>query len=557
MEEHIFGTYATDDLKLVHHRAMRRGIQHWNQLTPRDPEPGEPVTLTVRVGPELTVTDLAVYYTTDGSLPTGSRGASESAQVVRGTLSEVMWDTLVFDYLNIWKATLPAQPEGTTVRYRISAWNAEGAVDGEGGTPEVFADWPDAQILIEKAAEAFFHEKPMPHVPSGDPAQGVDFLYTVDRYRPPQWAYDAVIYEVFPDRFYPGDGQDWIQTEDVSGFCGGTLQGVAQKMDYIEALGATAIWLTPIFPSPTHHGYDATDYRRVEPRLGGDEGLRLLVQEAHARGIRIILDLVCNHISNEHPIFVEALNNPASPYRDWFTFNGSEVGYRSFFGVKQMPQLNMQNEAAADWMIGHARYWLEEFDVDGYRLDYALGPGPDFWSKFTHACKQVKPDCFVFGEIVDSPKAIQAYVGRLDGNLDFHIETALRRTYAYGSWDEAQFERFVERHLAYFPESFVMPTFLDNHDTDRFLYVAGEDKEALKRAAAAQMRLPMPPVIYYGTEVGLSQSQSKHGLGLEVSRAVMPWGAEQDADLLAFYQELIAVRKTEVAARKVDVAAVR
>lgn len=535
MEEHIFGTYATDDLKLVHHRAMRRGIQHWNQLTPRDPAPGEPVRLTVRVGPELSVTDLAVYYTTDGSLAGGSRGESTSAHVVRGTLAEVAWDTLVFDYLQIWEAVLPAQPDGTTVRYRIGAWAGDG--------PEVFADWPDANLLIEKAAEAFFHEKPMPEVDPGDPARGTHFRYTVDRCRPPQWAREAVIYEVFPDRFYPGKGRDWLQTEDVGGFCGGTLQGVAEKLDYIEALGATAIWLTPIFPSPTHHGYDATDYRRVEERLGGDAGLRLLVEQAHARGMRIILDLVCNHISHEHPIFVEALADPASPYREWFTFNDSEVGYRSFFGVMQMPQLNMQHEAAAAWMIGHARYWLEEFDVDGFRLDYALGPGPDFWSEFTHACKQVKPDCFVFGEIVDSPKAIQAYIGRLDGNLDFHIETALRRTYAYGTWSEAQFERFVARHLAYFPDSFVMPTFLDNHDTDRFLYIAGGDKEALKRAAAAQMRLPAPPVIYYGTEVGLSQASSKHGLGLEVSRAVMPWGAAQDTALLDFYRAIIAERK--------------
>ncbi|GAB4574303.1 MAG: alpha-amylase family glycosyl hydrolase [Anaerolineae bacterium] len=535
MEEHIFGTYATDALKLVHHRAVRRGLQHWHQLTPRDPVPGEPVTLTVRVGPEITVTDMAAYFTTDGRLPEGSRGQAHHGQAVRFALAEVQWDTLVWDYLQIWQAVIPPQPEGTLVRYRISAWSPDG--------PEYFADWPDAQIVVEKAAEAFFHDRPMPEVAPGDPAEGMHFAYTVDRYAAPDWAHEAVIYQIFPDRFYPGDGRDWLQTEDVSGICGGTLYGVVDKLDYIQDLGATAIWLTPIFPSPSHHGYDATDYRRVDPRLGGDEALRLLVREAHARGIRIILDLVCNHISHEHPIFVDARNNPASPYRDWFTFNDSAVGYRSFFGVRQMPQLNMQNLEAAAWMIDHARYWLEAFDVDGYRLDYALGPGPDFWAVFRDACKRVKPDCLVIGEIVDSPKAIQAYIGRLDGNLDFHIETALRRTYGFGAWPEDQFERFVARHYAFMPRSFVMPTFLDNHDTDRFLYIAGGDKDALKRAAAAQMRLPAPPVIYYGTEVGLSQAQGKHGLGLEVSRAVMLWGDDQDRDLLAYYRQIIAERK--------------
>ncbi len=535
MEEHIFGTYATDELKLVHHRAVRRGIQHWHALTPRDPAPGEPVTLTVRTGPEVAADGMAAYFTTNGSLPAGSRGESANAHVVRFAPVEVAWDTLVWDYLQVWQAVLPAQPDGTTVRYRISAWAEDG--------PEVCADWPDAGLLVEQAAAAFFHDEPLPDVASGNPSTGTTFTYTVDRFRPPQWAYDAVIYEIFPDRFHPGQGRDWLQTEDVSGFCGGTLDGVADKLDYVQALGADAIWLTPIFPSPTHHGYDATDFRRVEPRLGGDAALRRLVKEAHARGIRIILDLVCNHISHEHPIFARALADPASPYRAWFTFNDSAVGYRSFFGVPQMPQLNMQHPDAAAWMIDNARFWLEEFDVDGYRLDYALGPGPDFWAQFRQACKTIRPDCFLFGEVVDSPTAIQSYVGRLDGNLDFHIETALRRTYAYGAWSEARFQRFVQQHLAFFPDSFVMPTFLDNHDTDRFLFVAGGDKDALRRAAATQMRLPGPPIIYYGTEVGLSQTHSKHGLGLEASRAVMPWGTAQDQDLLTFYQAIIAERK--------------
>jgi cyclomaltodextrinase len=535
MEEHIFGTYATDDLKLVHHRAMRRGLQHWHDLEPRDPAPGEPVTLTVRVGPDLPVTAMAVYYTTDGSAPAGSRGKSGNGHVRHFQEERVIWDSLVWDYITIWKVVLPPQPEGTLIRYQISAWQ-------DGGL-EVFGDWPDAQMTAEQAAEAFFHNRPQPKVKPGDPAQGKVFTFSVDNYAAPDWAHEAVIYQIFPDRFYPGDGKDWLQTEDVSGFCGGTLQGIAQKMDYVQELGANAIWLTPIFPSPTHHGYDATDYRRVEPRLGGDEGLRQVVEAAHSRGIRVILDLVCNHISHKHPIFVDALNDPDSPYRDWFTFDESRVGYRSFFGVEQMPQLNMQNADARRWMIGHAEYWLREFDVDGYRLDYALGPGPDFWTEFTTACKLVKPDCFVFGEIVDSPEAVREYVGRLDGNLDFHIESALRRTYAYRTWDEEHFERFVARHLSYLPESFVMPTFLDNHDTDRFLFAAGEDKEALKKAAAAQMKLPGPPIIYYGTEVGLSQNHSKQGLGLEVSRAVMLWDEAQDRDLLSYYRQIIAERK--------------
>jgi glycosidase len=253
--------------------------------------------------------------------------------------------------------------------------------------------------------------------------------------------------------------------------------------------------------------------------------------------------MVCNHISDQHPIFQEALTHPHSPYRDWFTFDDSAVGYRSFFGTRTMPQINTEHPAARQWLIDIARYWLRDFDVDGYRLDYANGPGPGFWSDFRAACRAEKPDCFCFGEIVDQPSALLPYIGRLDGCLDFHMGEAIRKTYAYGVWSEADFERFLVRHDDYFSREgdFIRPTFIDNHDMDRFLFAARGDQKALRRAAAAQMRLPGPPIIYYGTEVGLNQRWSKEdGFGLEVSREPMIWGSGQDRDLLSYYQSLIA-----------------
>jgi len=531
----VFGTLATDELKLVHHRAARTGLQHGHDLSPRDPAPGQPVTLTVRVGPDLAAEHVACYYTLDSSQPTGAHGVASNGQVLMLEQAEVVWDTLVWGYVTKWKAALPAQPEGAVVRYHIGAWAGDG--------PETFADWPDVQTAAEQAAHAFFTGRSLPDVPLGDPSRGHTFTCHVDRLGPPAWAREAVIYHIFVDRFYPGRGRDWLQTDDLRGFCGGTLWGVAEKLNYVADLGATCLWLSPIFPSPSHHGYDATDLYHVEPRLGGDEALQALIVQAHERGIRVLLDLVCNHISNQHPIFQEALSDPASPYRDWFTFDDSDIGYRTFFGTPSMPQVNVANPDARRWLIDVARFWLREFDVDGYRLDYAIGPGPDFWSDFWAACKAEKPDCFCFGEVVDAPDAQLAYVGRLDGCLDFHVGDALRRTFALGTWSEAQFERFLPRHLAFFPEDFLMPTFIDNHDMDRFLYIAQGDKEALRRAAAVQMRLPGPPIIYYGTEVGLSQTAStREGRGLHVSRVPMVWGEEQDRELWAYYQALIRER---------------
>jgi cyclomaltodextrinase len=537
MEEFTFGSLATDELKLIHHRAARGGLMHGHDLTPRDPLPGEPVTLQMHLAPGFSADRVACYYTVDNTEPAGNRGVATNGHVLELEPAGVAWDTFVWGYIETWRGVLPAQPEGTVLRYRIGAWSGEG--------PETFADWPDVKATVERAAHAFFRQLPTPAAPPlGDPVAGQPFAYSVDRLAAPAWAHEAVIYQVFVDRFFPGKGREWLQTEDLLGFCGGTLWGLAEKMDYIAELGANCLWLSPIFPSPTHHGYDATDITHIEPRLGGDDALRAVVDEAHARGIHLLLDYVCNHVSHKHPIFLDAQANPESRYRRWFTFDDSEIGYRTYFGVARMPEVNLANPEAREWLIGGARYWLREFAVDGFRLDHANGPGPDFWTDFWTACKAEKPDCYCFGEVVDTPYAQLPYLGRLDGLLDFGTADAMRRTFALGTWTEDHLARFLARHRQFFPASFVMPTFIDNHDMDRFLFLAGGDRDALKRAAALQMRLPGPPIIYYGTEVGLTQKMSiREGHGMHINRVPMIWGADQDRELLAYYQDLIRTRR--------------
>jgi cyclomaltodextrinase len=209
-----------------------------------------------------------------------------------------------------------------------------------------------------------------------------------------------------------------------------------------------------------------------------------------------------------------------------------------------MPEVNVANPAAREWFLDAARYWLREFDVDGYRLDHANGPGPDFWTDFWRACKLQKPDCLCFGEVVDTPTVQLEYAGRLDGWLDFQTAEALRRTFAQDRWSEKDLMRLLRRHHSFFPEGILQPTFLDNHDMDRFLFLAQGDKQALRRAAALQMQLPEPPIIYYGTEVGLNQAISiRNGKGMHINRVPMIWGDEQDRDLLEDYKALIRERR--------------
>lgn len=537
MEDFIFGTLSTDPLKMLYLRAANSGIQHAYRTQPHDPKPGEPVTVLVESGPDVVIEEMACYFTVDGSNPKGSKGKASSGDVLSFNQVDLIWDTISWGYQKKWEAIIPAQPEGVEVRYFISGWNSEGV--------EIFADWPDVKSTIEFGAKNYFQTKSPPVLKFlGNPSEPRIFNYIVDKLEPPDWAKKAVIYHIFVDRFNPGKDRDWSQTKNPKLAFGGTIDGVTEKLDYIQKLGADAIWLSPIFPSPSIHRYDATNYYHVAEELGGDEALKNLVEKAHNKGIRIILDLVCNHISFQHPYFLEAYNNKNSQYREWFYFDESdEIGYRTFFGVRKMPQMNLNNPDARQWMLDIARYWLEVFDVDGYRLDHANGPGPGFWGEFWQVCKMVKPDSICIGEVVEPPDVQMQFLGRMDGLLDFHLCEAIRKGVGTENWSKQHFENFLGSHMAYWNEDFLMATFVDNHDMDRFLYIAENNVEKLKIAAKIQFSMPGPPIIYYGTEVGLQQTLSKtSAVGLEASRGPMDWGEGQNQELFHFYQDLIKKR---------------
>ena len=503
----IFGTMATDDLRLAHLRREALGLSHRHALSPAVPSPGEPTTLTVWVGPDADADRIDAWYSVDGSVPT-SEGP---AVALRRVASE--WDTLVWGYRERWEGTLPAQPAGTLLTYRLAATDATGTV-------RMVAADPD------------------------DPGTDL-FAVSIDTDTTPDWLREAVIYHVFVDRFDPGAGRDWLAPPSLDGFWGGTLRGVIDRLPYLADLGVTCLWLSPVFPSPTHHGYDATDYLRVEPRLGTEADLVELFDGAHASGMRVILDFVANHLSDEHPAFREAIGDPASPERDWFTI-GDDGSYRSFFGVRSMPQIRTDHPGARRFLIEAAVHWLGR-GADGFRLDYANGPSHAFWAAFRQATRAARPDSVAIGEVVETAALQRSYAGRLDGTLDFLLLQQLRAFFAFDALSPAAFDAFLARHLAFFGDHFVLPSFLDNHDMNRFLWVAGGDARRLLLAALCQFTLPHPPVIYYGTEVGLSQWHDLEypdgSRRMEEARVPMVWDARQDHAMLVFYRHLIALRR--------------
>lgn len=533
----VFGTYSNDALKIANYRAGRTGIQHQNTITPVDPVPGEPVSVHIVTSGDTGITHAALYYTTDESTPEGRYGQAKNGAAVPFETVQVEWDSMTWDYVTHWQAIIPPQPDHTLVQYVISGWTNDGR--------EMYADWPDAGEQVLHAAMIYFKNIAedavfTPH----DPAVGRVFNYHVDTIKPPAWANDAVIYQVFIDRFYAGDGKRLQRSDNYDDVFGGTLWGVRDKLDYLADLGVNCIWLSPVWLTPSAHGYDVIDYQRIEPRIGGEAALQAVIDGAHQRGIRVLLDMACNHVSNQHPYFVDALKDESSLYRNWF-FIGDEYehGYRGFFNVASMPEVNLANPQARDWIIGHAQYWLREYDIDGYRLDYANGPGLNFWTYFRRACKAVKPDCLIFGEIIEPSSVLRQYVGRLDGCLDFPLNDAIRRTFGWQVWDTTQLQTFIDNHNAYFPSDFIMPTFVDNHDMDRFSHIAQNDNKRLKEAVKVQMQQDKPVIIYYGCEVGLVQPLSTRDHGLGVCRVPMIWENTQNQDLFDFYKQQIQRRK--------------
>ncbi|MBN2146028.1 MAG: hypothetical protein JW726_01525 [Anaerolineales bacterium] len=517
MSDFIFGTLATDALRLEHVRARRGGVTHAQRRAPRDPLPGQTIVVELSLGPQFPFNQAWVYWTADGSDPVGERGIASNGQATRMELVACEWDTLLWGYVRRFQASLPGQVQGTVLRYRLSAGQT-----AAGAGQEILADG------------------------------GAYYACYIADDPPPAWASEAVVYQIFVDRFAPGEGKEWLKPPAPSGFYGGRLRGITENLDYIQRLGANVLWLTPIFPSPSHHGYDATDLFEIEPRLGSKEDLRNLLEEAHGRRMHVLLDFVPNHWSHLHANFQQAILDPQSPTRAWYNFTHWPDEYETFFGVKELPQVNLRHPAARQHMLEAVRYWLD-FGVDGYRVDYALGPTPDFWADFRRVTRQAKADCWTFGEVVEPSDSQLTFEGGLDGCLDFILLEALRQTFAFSRWTPSRLAGFLQSHESFFPETFTRPSFLDNHDMNRFLWVVGGDKRRLRLAALCQFTLAGQPVIYYGTEVGLSQERDvrQGSLGIpEESRLPMLWGEAQDVSLLEYYRALIRLRNEKADLRR-------
>jgi cyclomaltodextrinase / maltogenic alpha-amylase / neopullulanase len=396
----------------------------------------------------------------------------------------------------------------------------------------------------------------------------------------PDWVRDAIFYQIFPDRFArslavpkPSHLDEWGAPPTVHGYQGGDLIGVVEKLDYLCDLGVNAIYFTPIFQSASNHRYHTHDYEKVDPMLGGNAALRRLIDEAHARKMRVVLDGVFNHASRGFFQFHDILENGAdSAYLDWFTVSNFPLyaydhdrspGYKAWWNLHALPKFNTDTREVREFLWGIARRWID-FGIDGWRLDVANEIDDDaFWREFRRRVRDGNPEAYIVGEVwVESQRWLRgdmwdavmnylftrACIGFFIGRSVDHgelIRTSLRDAQPL---DAPAFARALEWLLGLYHENvnLVQMNLLDSHDMARFVTLARGDKTALRLATLFQMTYPGAPSIYYGDEVGM---EGRHDPD---NRRAFPWHRPEtwDTPLLHDFQRLIALRKARPALRR-------
>jgi len=355
--------------------------------------------------------------------------------------------------------------------------------------------------------------------------------------RTPDWVKNAVFYQIFPDRFAwssrvnkPGLFEKWDSLPTVHGYKGGDLMGVYEKLDYLEDLGINAIYLNPIFQSASNHRYHTHDYYLVDPLLGGNQAFKTLLDAAHKRGIRIVLDGVFNHASRGFYPFNHILEDgQGSPYADWFIIRAyplnayqGEPNYVCWWNSPALPKLNTENPIVRRYIMDVARYWIDQ-GIDGWRLDVPFEITTEgFWEEFRDVVKTANPDAYLVGEVPTEAQDWLNSGNKFDAVMNYQLTHAAVSFFGGQSFDfklaegmmglphpqPMDVEAFAHRTselLRIYPKefSYAQLNLLDSHDMPRFLSLMNRNADKLKLAYTFVLTYPGAPCIYYGDEIGL------------------------------------------------------
>lgn len=400
----------------------------------------------------------------------------------------------------------------------------------------------------------------------------------------PDWVKHAVFYQIFPDRFarskqphkqllHDARWEDWDATPTLQGYKGGDLWGIIEQLDYIQGLGINAIYFTPIFQSASNHRYHTHDYYQVDPLLGGNEAFKELLDAAHERNIKVVLDGVFNHASRGIFFFHDILENGArSPWVDWFKitdwplapYTGElPANYEGWADNRALPVFNHDNPEVREYIMEIGEYWIK-FGIDGWRLDVPFEvKTPGFWQEFRDRVKAINPEAYIVGEVWgDSREWLDGT--QFDGVMNYLFAGL---TIAFTAGDRVVLEQVQTRDYQPYPPLFATEyavkiqellelypweiqltqlNLLASHDTARLITIADGDQPSVELATLLLLTFPGAPSIYYGDEVGLPGAIDPD------SRRGFPTEANWNQEILHIHRQLIALRHKYPALRAGD-----
>ena len=522
--------------------------------------------------------------------------------------------------LEVEGATLCVKRDDGTDVDRVDMWWENGKLQGcyfvtpaEAGGGKLLWYW--FEVRLPGGGVFYYGTQPPYPVGPGQISQGVPSAFQITAYTPdfdtPDWAKSAIMYQIFPDRFQRGDFQsaragveyhhskgrtdimlheDWSELPiyearpgqaayTPSDMFGGDLEGIRQRLPYLQSLGVTLIYLNPVFESDSNHRYNTGDYLKVDPILGSADDLRRLFSEARARGIRVILDGVFSHTGDDSVYFnkygryddVGAYQSTDSPYASWYKFSQFPDHYTSWWGFDSLPEVDEEDPGWRDFVIcgenSVMRHWLRE-GAAGYRLDVADELPDDAIACMRVAIKETDPESFLLGEVWEDATQKEAYGRRRDYALGQGLDSVmnypfLKRTIEFlkQTIDADLYRRFLLHQQQVYPPPmyYSLMNLMSSHDVcrQRSVLASDVDADSMERvdqanfqlseeeytragqrqglAAAIQYSLPGMPTIYYGDEVGMT------GLLDPFNRRT--WRVEDD-QIGRWYERLGALRRS-------------
>ncbi|MEQ8186346.1 MAG: maltodextrin glucosidase [Candidatus Eremiobacterota bacterium] len=428
------------------------------------------------------------------------------------------------------------------------------------------------------------------------PPDITDFKF-IRNFKTPEWVTESVFYQIFPDRFCDGNPSTRVKNGEYTycgksskacswgenpkdyhhgghmDFFGGDLAGIKEKIPYLKELGINALYLNPVFLSPSNHKYDTQDYKLIDPHTGTNEEFAELVSLLHENGIKIILDGVFNHTGISHywfnkagfyPDNTGAYRDRSSPYREYFTFYDKKDDYHAWLGVKTLPKLNYKSERLRQEIYKSPssvmNFWMKSpYNIDGWRLDVAnmLGRQDDYqgfrdiYREMRKSCKDTKEDSYIMGEhFFDPSELLQGDM--LDGTMNYQgflfpvlkwltKKERVKKEFRQINFTSEDLSRNIENFTSLLPFDVKLSMFnlLDCHDLPRFYSLVGEDFHKFKIGLVLLFTWPGVPCIYYGDETGMK------GIKEYEVRKCMEWNEKLwDHDIMTLYKKLIKLRKS-------------